>query len=73
MDMRDDMGKELLITKVLNKTFIREICHQNDVKISAESVEEISIQVYSILKQTIIDIKKANRKVIVRQDLVGKF
>ena len=61
------------ITKIVNNTFIREMCHGRDVKISQDAIDEIAKQVYQIVNQVIKDTQEMEKKVILRRFVERRF
>lgn len=53
--------------KILNRSKIRRICHDNDLKISAEAMKELAKQTEATLAQVIKDTKEMGAKTILRR------
>lgn len=65
------MGRE--IKKIINSTFVRDVCHANGVKISEEALKEMGRKVYDILHATIEDTKSKEIVVIQRRHVEWRF
>ena len=55
------------ISKIINSTFFREICHGRGVKISEEALKEFANMNYRLILQAIEDTKEIGGKVVLRR------
>ncbi len=64
-------GRE--IGKIINTTFIRDMCHARDMKMSEEALRVISQDFYQRMQSLINDSKEHGAKVILRRYAEGRF
>lgn len=57
------------LSKLVNSSFVRSICHSRDVKISEDAIKQIARGIFDMLNEVIEEIQKDELVVIQRRHI----
>ena len=61
------------IIKILNSSFIRQMCHSRDVKVSEEAIQEMASRIFDVWIEVIEETKREDRKTVLRRYVERRF
>ena len=63
--------KQRPVSKIINHSFMRDMCHERDMKISEDALIEIAKNTWSIVIRCIEDTKDVKGKLILKRQVEG--